>query len=303
MEHQPPPFFKRGPSAGLRIAVLSLLSVILMGLDHYFAYLSVVRQATSAIIYPLQRIATSPVILLGRVGDFFTVQTDLQRQNASLREKMVQQTVLLQRHYTLETENTYLRHLLQLRNTANIRAIAAEILYGSNNPFHRRVTLDRGGQHGIETGNPVMDDVGLVGQVTRVTPFLSEVTLLTDKDQSVPVSILRNNLRAVTVGADNQLLELRFVPVTADIVVGDTLVTSGLDKVYPHGLPVARVISVDKSATNAFARVLCKPVAGVERQRQLLILAPGQITAPSLPTPPPPAEKAAPTASHGDKAS
>jgi rod shape-determining protein MreC len=119
----------------------------------------------------------------------------------------------------------------------------------------------------------VIDDSGIVGQVTRVYPWTSEVTLITDKNHSVPVQVLRNGLRTVVFGSgDTSELALRYMPVSSDIQNGDVLVTSGIDGTYPPGLPVARVIHVERDPAYPFARILCSPIAGVEKRRQLLIL-------------------------------
>jgi rod shape-determining protein MreC len=149
----------------------------------------------------------------------------------------------------------------------------SEILYDARDPSTRRVVLDRGAQQGVKLGLPVIDNAGVVGQVTRVFPFTSEVTLLTDKEQAIPVQVLRNGLRSVAYGrGQSGQLDLRFVAPNADIVVGDVLVTSGLDGMYPAGLAVAKVTQVESVAQGAFGRVVCQPLAGIDRHRQLLVV-------------------------------
>jgi rod shape-determining protein MreC len=135
------------------------------------------------------------------------------------------------------------------------------------------VIIGHGSQQGVQNGSPVVSEDGVIGQVTRVFPMQSEVTLLTDKDQAVPVQIVRTGLRSVIYGTPNgDMLDLRFVPISADVQVGDELVTSGLDSTYPPGLPVAKVVRVDKLADTAFAKVICVPVAAVRGARQVLVL-------------------------------
>src|SRR2546430_4336832 len=149
----------------------------------------------------------------------------------------------------------------------------AEILYAGRDPYSHKVFIDRGGRHGVRPGSPVADDTGVVGQVTRVHALLSEVTLLTDPDQAIPVQVLRNSLRAVAFGGGNSgMLELRFMPANAEIQNGDRLVTSGIDGTYPAGLPVATVVEIERDAEHTFARVICRPAAGVERRLLLLAL-------------------------------
>ena len=148
----------------------------------------------------------------------------------------------------------------------------AEILYAARDPFSRRVVIDKGCQAGIAAGQAVIDDLGVIGQVTRVFPLMAEVTLLTDKDQAIPVQVQRNGLRAVAAGAGAGSIELRFLAANAEVQVGDILVTSGLDGLYLPGLPVARVAQIDRDNSYAFARIRCEPIAGVERHGQVLVL-------------------------------
>ena len=149
----------------------------------------------------------------------------------------------------------------------------AEILHVPRDPFNRKVMLDKGSQSGIQAGQVVVDDAGVVGQITRNYPWLSEVTLITDKDHSVPVQVVRNGLRSVVSGTGKEgALELRYVAVNTDIQEGDLLATSGIDGVYPPGLPVAVVSKIERNPTYVFARVTCTPAAGVGHNRQLIIL-------------------------------
>jgi rod shape-determining protein MreC len=173
----------------------------------------------------------------------------------------------------LAAENAHLRALLQLSQRSTTESLPTEIQYDTRDPFTQKVVIGRGAQQGIQDGSPVVNEDGVIGQVTRVFPLQAEVTLLTDKDQAVPVQIVRTGLRSVIYGTPKgDTLDLRFVPISADVQTGDELVTSGLDGVYPPGLPVAKVVRVDKQADTAFARVVCLPVAPVRGARQLLVL-------------------------------
>jgi rod shape-determining protein MreC len=170
-----------------------------------------------------------------------------------------------------------------------------EILYDARDPSTRRIVLDRGTRNGVQPGLPVIDNAGVIGQVTRVFPFTSEVTLLTDREQAIPVQVLRSGLRSIAYGRGRSgQLDLRFVAPDADIQVGDVIVTSGLDGMYPAGLAVAKVVQVEKVAAGAFGRVVCQPLGGVDRNRQLLIVMSGAVRAPRPTDPPaPPAHGAA----------
>lgn len=274
MEHQPPPFFKRGPSPLARLSLFALLSLLLLATDARFKFLDVVRQAVSVAIYPLQRIATAPASLYDRVSEFFVTQAQLAEENTRLKQQYLVTAAALQREQALAAENARLRTLLDAQKHYDGAAIMAEILYGVRDPFTRKVIVDKGQQQGIQPGQAVVDETGVIGQVTRAYPWLAEVTLITDKDHAVPVQAVRNGLRAVLFGfGEDGSLELRYIPVNADIQNGDLLVTSGIDGIYPAGLPVAVVAKIERNTAYPFARITCTPAAGVDRNRQVLILA------------------------------
>lgn len=270
--HQPPPFFKRGPAPLTRLAFFVTLSLALLVLDLRFRYLEVARQGVAFVLYPAQRAAYAPVELFDHIGDYFTSLAALQQDNAQLKRKELEAANWLMRQQHLELENQRLRQLLDMQARQPVPARLAEIIYTARDPFSRRVIVDKGTQQGIAAGQAVVDEAGVIGQVTRTYPLQSEVTLITDKNQAVPVQIVRNGLRAVLFGASGGQLELRFLAANADVVPGDLVVTSGLDGIYQAGLPVAKVVRVDRDAAYTFARILCEPAAGVERHGQVLIL-------------------------------
>jgi rod shape-determining protein MreC len=274
MERQPPPFFKTGPAPLVRLVFFVLLSCLLLILDARFHYLEVLRLGVTTALQPMQTLAGAPAWLLGRVGDFFVTQTALQKENGNLRQKELEDARTLMQMDALAAENAHLRDLLEARGRLPVNAKLAEILYSARDPFSRKVIVDKGLNDGIEAGQVAVDDVGVIGQVTRAHPFMSEVTLVTDKEQTIPVQVVRNGLRAVAYGGgDGGTLDLRFMPANADIKSGDELVTSGIDGIYLPGLPVATVATVERNAAYAFARIACVPKAGIDRHGQILILA------------------------------
>lgn len=289
MEYQAPPFFKTGPTPLARLLILSALSLALLISDARFNYLAPLRQVAAVILYPLQRIALAPASIARRVGDFFVTHSSLRTQNDRLERENFENAGMLQELKGLRAENERLRALLGARKRFGVDATAAEVVYAARDPFSRRIVIDKGMRDEVKAGQPVVDENGLLGQVTRVYPWLAEVTLVTDKSHFVPVQNLRNGLRAVLSGTGSDgVLELRFVPVNADHANGDELVTSGIDGVYPPGLPVARVSQVERSATRLFARITCTPLAGVSNHTQVLLLSAQRDL------PPRPAEQAKP---------
>lgn len=273
MEHQPPPFFNRGPAPLVRLAFFVSIAVLLMVLDARFRYAESVRQVVALAAYPIQRVAMAPVDLFHAVANYFGSTAALQEENAALRTKALRAAPELLRLEALKEENNQLRRLLEARERLPGKSVFAEILYAGRDPFSRKVVIDKGSRNSIQTGQPVIDDVGVIGQVTRVYLLMSEVTLLSDKEQAIPLQVQRNGLRAVAYGgAEGGMLDLRFMAANADIRNGDTLVTSGIDGTYPPGLPVATVARIERDAAYAFAKITLTPTAGTDRYRQVLVL-------------------------------
>jgi rod shape-determining protein MreC len=293
MDHTPPPFFNRGPSPFVRIVVFTLFSTLFMVIDARQNYLEVIRQGVNVVLYPLQRLADAPFAIYHGLDEFFTTQTTLRQENAALRGEQLRHSIQLQRTQALEAENAYLRKLAETRSRVDPRGIVAEVLSTSHDPFSRKILLDKGASQKIAAGLAVVDKVGVVGQVTQVNPFTSEVTLITDKGQAVPVEVVRNGLRAVVFGNGRDgTLDLPFFSTNVDVVTGDVLVTSGIDGTYPAGLPVAVVSKVDRNSGTSFAKITCAPTAGVHHHKQLLVL-----VTPPQPKPLEPAAPSVPAAS------
>lgn len=294
MEHtQSFRFFNRGPTPAARLVFFSLLSLLLLFVDARYKYLERARSVLSVLIYPVQQLITMPDEALHKVGDFLTLQGKLTRDNAELRQRHAEDAAQVLRFQSVLAENQNLRQLTETRQRVNYPMQMAEIVYVERDIFKRKLLLDKGAQAKVQPGQVVVDDKGIVGQVTRVYPWLSEVTLITDKDHAVPVQVLRNGLRTVVFGSgDTSELTLRYMPISSDIQEGDTLVTSGIDGTYPPDLPVAKVGRIERDPAYPFARIQCSPLAGVDKHRQLLILS----GSPTLPERPPEVVEAPPEA-------
>lgn len=291
MEYSPPPLFKQGASARAKVVFFSLIALILLVADARLQSLGAIRQFVGTALYPLQVVVLLPRDAAYMVGDYFSSLSSVQKENDKLRQQQIANAQTLQQAQQLAVENAQLRKLLEASERLPVKSVMSEILYDARDAFTRKIVLDRGSQRGVRAGQPVIDDVGVVGQVTRVFPFMSEVTLLTDKDQAIPVQVLRNGLRSIAYGQGHSgLLDLRFMPVNADVRNGDILVTSGMDGIYPPGLAVAKVIQVESKSSDAFARIVCQPLAGIDRNRQLLVLLAEQ-QFPPRPEPEDPKEK------------
>ncbi|MBS1187344.1 MAG: mreC [Burkholderiaceae bacterium] len=273
MEHSPPPLFRQGAPAFVKMALFALVAIALLVADSRMHTLGPIRQVINMMLYPIQQVALLPRSAINLVGEYFSSLTELQKEIGVLQQQQLENAQTLQQTQNLVTENTNLRKLLELRGQTQTKSIVGEILYDARDPFTRKIILNRGSQDGVIAGQPVIDSNGVIGQVTRAFPLTSEVTLLTDKEQAIPVQVVRNGLRSVAYGrGQSGLLDLRFMPANADVQTGDVLVTSGIDGVYPPGLSVAKISQVENVASGSFGRILCQPTAGMDRNRQLLIL-------------------------------
>ena len=273
MEYSPPPLFKQGPPALARLIFFVALAIALLVSDARFSTLEIVRGVLGTVLYPLQRAALVPRDLFMGAADLAVTGAALRHENDDLRKRNLQLSTQANQAAVLTQENAHLRAVLELRQHIATQSTPVEIQYDTSDPFTQKIVVGQGSQQGIQDGSPVVSEDGVVGQVTRVFPLQSEVTLVTDRDLAIPVQVLRTGLRSVIYGTPKgDSLDLRFVPTSADLVAGDELITSGLDGVYPPGLPVAKVVRVDKLADTAFARVTCAPVAAVRGARQMLVL-------------------------------
>ena len=266
-----PAFFHRGPSPLARFAFFGLLCVAAMIADHRFGLLDTARVAISAAMLPIQTVALAPATVAEVVGDRFTDQASLLRENEELRERLLAYAAAAQEAQLLRAEN---ERLLGLSSApVDQPGIIARIVSTGRNPFARKVLLDKGVTHGLQPGMPVVDVDGVIGQVTGVGALGSEATLITEKGQLVPVMMVRNGLRAVVEGAGAAgRLNLPHIPASADIREGDLFVTSGIDGVYPPGLAVARVTVVDRNVDSMFARISALPASGVSHHRYVRVL-------------------------------
>ncbi|MDH4419707.1 rod shape-determining protein MreC [Acidovorax sp. HMWF029] len=278
LERSAPPFFKQGPSALSRLAVFSALALFLMVADARFHLTDPLRKVVATVLYPVQWIMLKPVEFASQGSGYFQSLQTAQQDLDAARKTMTQMGQRANQADQLALENGRLRKLLELRDRLQTPAQAAEVIYDTADPYTRRVVLDRGQLGGVELGAPVMDEAGVLGQVTRVFPLVSEVTLLVDRDQAIPVLNIRTGVRGVAYGdpvaGHGGGMELRFMPANADIREDDLLTTSGVDGLYPPGLPVARVVRVERRADSAFARIYCAPLAQVQGARHVVVLKP-----------------------------
>lgn len=268
-----PSFFKHGPSAFSKMMMFLSLSIILMAVDARFNYLIQIRQTFIDALHPLEVIAKTPNQWGRNLTNYFTSHNHLVKENSYLTQQAVEHNIQLQQLKTVQTENAHLRSLLKGNEPIIPKAILGEILHMGRDPFSNIIVINRGSHHHVKAGQAAVDANGVIGQVTRVYKFSSEITLITDKNLSIPIQIERNQLRAIAFGeGKNSSLDIPYLPTSVDIEVGDKLVTSGIDGIYPTGLAVATVTKIEQDPDSQFAKITSKPTAKVNHHLQLLIL-------------------------------
>ncbi|NWG86211.1 MAG: rod shape-determining protein MreC [Hydrogenophilaceae bacterium] len=269
------PMFVREMGLSARFGLYVLACLTLMAADARYDALGKVRTGFNAVIHPAQQAIVWPFDFLGNASGFFTVHSELLHQRDQLLQERGLLRARLQEYQALQAENQRLHTLAGLPPEPGLRRVPAEIIRAEQDPFSRKVIVNRGSLHGVIAGRPVIDEAGLIGQVTQVFPASSEVTLLTDHNQSAPVQAKRNGMRILVSGmGSDSLLEVRYLDLHADLKPGDILVTSGLDGIYPPGLPVARVLAIELPRHNPFARATCQPLGGIGQHRHVVILMP-----------------------------
>jgi len=283
LDRSPPPFFRVGFAPLTKLIFFSVLSLLLVFGDKQLQFTKPLRAGLSTLILPVQWLVLQPGEALSAMGSYFQNLDQAQKNLKAAELKVLQQSVRSQQVEQLQIENQNLRQLMGLQANMAVASQTAEVLFDVPDPYNQRIVIDRGLLKNVALGSPVIDAGGVVGQVTRVYPLTSEVTLLTDRDQSIPVLNSRTGARNITSGdvlAGLPMIELKFVPASADVKEGDLLTTSGIDGVYPAGLQVARISHIERRVDISFARIHASPLAEL-KGRHVLVLQPTAVSAPS----------------------
>ena len=288
IDRTPPPFFRQGPSAFTKLALFSALAVFLMAADSRWRVTQPLRAALATGLLPVQGALQVPVDLVNNGLSYLQGVKAAQAAENAARLQLARQSERAARTDQLAADNARLRALLDLQPALQVRSIAAEMLYEAGDPYSRKLFISRGAGQGVRAGAPVVNEAGVLGQVTEVYPLSAVVTLLTDKDAAIPVLNTRTQQRGAAFGGaeGGSALELRYTAANADVQVGDVLSTSGVDGVYPPGLPVATVARVDRRSDAGFARIILTPAAKLDNVRHLLVLEPMGLQMPARPEPP-----------------
>jgi len=282
LDRTPPPFFRQGPSALSKLLVFGTLAVLLMLADGRWRWTPPLRAAIAVALQPLQWLTQQPLQAFQWSGQYLRDIEDTQQALQAARAELVRQAQRSAQVEHLTLENQTLRELLGMRQSLARTTQGATVVYEMADPYTRKVVIDQGQLQGVQAGSAVLDGFGVLGQVTRVYPHQSEVTLLTDDAHSIAVLNTRTGQRSLAQGLPRRgadRLELRYVSIEADTEVGDLLTTSGLDGIYPPGLPVAQITDVTRPASG-FARITAQPAARLDSVRLVLLVSPAKGPAP-----------------------
>jgi rod shape-determining protein MreC len=246
-----------------------------MGIDFRFHYLKSIRQFTNVLTKPFHAVLNLPIDIYDFTTQYFSNQSHLIHENETLKLNIDALKADLQRLDYIDQENDQLRNLLEVRNTHKFKTEAVSIIYSRFDPFNQKIIIDGGQNKDFQPGQPVIDALGLVGQISSVFPETSEVTLIIDKKMSVPIQIQRNGLRAITNGnGQNETISLSYLPNSVDVMKGDILKTSGIDTIYPEGIAVAEILEIKHDPKLPFAKIICKPISAIRNHSHVLVVTP-----------------------------
>ena len=267
-----PQLFSSKPAGALRTLLLIAASVVLMVYDHRSGRLQQIHSALSTIVWPVQAVVDAPHALLFWAEEKLARHAALVSENATLKGELQQSAARLQQYSALEEENMRLRALLGATPRVTGRISVAQMLATDLDPFRHVVVIDEGSQEGVYPGQTLLDENGIVGQVTRADPFTSEVTLISDPSQAIQVEVNRTGLRTLAVGgAELEQLNLPYLTNAADVKVGDLLVSTGLGGHYPSGYPVAVVTRFERNPAEPFALANAHTAADLSHGREVLL--------------------------------
>lgn len=250
-----------------------VFSVFLFIADGKFNLFASSRIYLNSLVSPVQYVADLPQKLFSAVSDNVMTRHELKARNQQLEKDnlyLKADRLLLTQ---LENENKQLRQLLNSNKIFTNKRMITEVMSLRSDPFTHQVLIDKGAAQGVYVGQPVINEQGVVGQVSQVGSTTSRVLLIVDVSHGIPVRVQRNDLTAVLHGSgDWNKLNLPFVQSNADLKEGDLLVTSGLGGRFPAGYPVARVSHFNYQEGALYADVSATPVAQLDRSRYLLLL-------------------------------
>jgi len=267
------PMFADSALGTLKLTMYLTFAIVLMIADHRGGYIERVRAALGIAIEPVYRVAALPAQLSNDARLALADRSRLAEQNAELGRKLMLAEAALNRYASVEEQNQRLKRLLDVQTSLGLSAQLARLIEVDPGPFHRRIVLNVGSEDRVAVGQAVIDATGVMGQIVETLAHTSTVMLITNPTQAIPVAIERTGLRTIAKGGGNaDTLELPNIPISADVKVGDRLITSGLGGVYPAGFPVGEIRTISNDASGLFAAAIAAPSASLDRSGEVLVL-------------------------------
>ncbi|HFC8518797.1 TPA: rod shape-determining protein MreC [Neisseria weaveri] len=271
MAEQPLNFTQKGIRPINKLLMLSLVSIILMVLDNRYSAVQQAKSIAATALYPLQWFANQPVRLYEYISSFTQAQAALLTENQSLKQENGRLKILIKQNEIQQAELNELKNLHALKQNGIRSAITAEVISNGKNPLSDKLIINRGSNQGVNSGDAVVDSNGLIGQITQTQAFNSELTLLTNSQNVIPVMIARTGVRSLLYGSGGSV-SLRYFPIDADLRPDDILVTSGLDSIYPMGIPIAKTTQVIRVQGSPYYRVTLEPLSHFRSSKYVMVL-------------------------------
>ncbi len=228
--------------------------------------------------YAIRYVANLPYITTLLTYEYLQERTDLLDQKDRLQNENIKLLAELSEMSALKQKNRHLQNLLNLlESNSNKNFTVVKLIGVYSSLIEQKIIINKGSSDGVYTGQPVLGTNGIIGQVGKLTPISATVILISSPGFTVMGETERSSLRVVVRGTGNaEQLQLLYVPTTADIEIGDQIVTSGLDHKYPYGYPIGTVLSIEKPAGDSFATIHIKPNAKLNHNLEMLLVWPTQ---------------------------
>lgn len=264
-------FGDRSPKPSGKLLLLIILSVSCMVLDSRYSAVQQLKEYAAIALQPLRWLAAQPVVAYEFADGILSSQSTLLKENKRLQQENLALQQKITQNHLQQQELHQLQSVHDLYNKIEQTGTVAQIV---SNPIHLdmgKVIINKGSQAGLQAGDAVVDENGLLGQITKIQPFYAEVHLLSHAHSVIPVVVQRTGIRSLLYGSGNST-ELRYFPLDGDLKIGDTLLTSGMNSVYPAGIPVAQVKSINHANGTPFQQVDTTPFAAMQKSRYVLVL-------------------------------
>ncbi|HFG6963447.1 rod shape-determining protein MreC [Acinetobacter baumannii] len=269
-----PNIFSRQPPSFRSFIIAVITCLVVLFFDWRMPYvIQPARDVLYAAYNPIYALASYPVLSREWLNQQTKSETQLRRENTAMQAELLQAQVRLQKLSELSAENTRLRGLLDTPLIIDGRMEIAEVIGTDADPLRHIIIINRGAMDHLKVGQTVLDDKGIMGQIINVYSHSSRVMLLSDKEHSLSVRLERTGMRAIVSGTgDLGRLKMEYVPTSANIQVGDKVLSSGLGEHFPAGYAVGTVAKIRRHNSGEFAEIDVTPAAQLATGHHVVVL-------------------------------